>query len=121
MATNNNSIASTLSYGEIDFLFTGDAEQEAEASMLATGLVPDVEILKVGHHGSRTASSPSFLAATQPEAAIYMAGVDNQYGHPHEETISALQAIGALIYGTDVNGTVTVSTDARTYTIQAEK
>jgi len=119
--TNNNSIVLSLIYGQVDFLFTGDAEQEAENSMLGTGIVPDVEILKVGHHGSRTASSPSFLKAAQPEVAIYMAGIDNRYGHPHGETITALQAIGASIYGTDASGTVTVSTDGRTYTIQAEK
>lgn len=119
--TNNNSIVLSLSYGEVAFLFTADAEQEAEASMLAQGIVADVEILKVGHHGSRSASSPSFLAVAQPEVAIYMAGVDNRYGHPHEETISALQAVGALIYGTDANGTIVVSTDGQTYTIQTEK
>jgi competence protein ComEC len=117
---NNNSIVLSLSYGEVDFLFTGDAEQEAEADMLAAGIVPDVEILKVGHHGSRTASSASFLAAAHPEVAIYMAGVGNTYGHPHEETISALEAIGASIYGTDVNGTVVVSTNGETYNVQAE-
>jgi beta-lactamase superfamily II metal-dependent hydrolase len=119
--TNNNSIVLGLSYGEVDFLFTGDAEQEAEAEMLAAGIVSDVEILKVGHHGSRTASSPCFLAATQPEVAIYMAGTGNHYGHPHTETISALQAIGAVIYGTDVNGTIAVSTNGLTYSVQTEQ
>ena len=119
--TNNNSIVLSLNYGQTDFLFTGDAEQEAETSMLAAGIVPDVEILKVGHHGSRTASSSSFLAAAKPEVAIYMAGVDNQYGHPHPETISALKAIGAQIYGTEVNGTVIVSTDGEAYVLKTEK
>jgi beta-lactamase superfamily II metal-dependent hydrolase len=116
--TNNNSIVLSLSYGEVDFLFTGDAEQEAEASMVGAGIVPDVEILKVGHHGSRTASSASFLAAAQPETAIYMAGVGNSYGHPHAETISALQAIGASIYGTNVHGTIVVTTDGTTYNVE---
>ena len=119
--TNNNSIVLSLSYGEIDFLFTGDAEQQAESNMLGTGILRDVEILKVGHHGSRTASSQAFLAAVQPDVAIYMAGLGNQYGHPHEETITALQAIGASIYGTDANGTVTVSTDGQTHIVQTEK
>jgi len=109
---NNNSIVLTLTYGEIDFLFTGDAETGAEASMIGAGVVPSVEILKVGHHGSDTASSQSFLAVVQPETAIYMAGEGNSYGHPHAETISALQAIGASIYGTDVHGTIVIITDA---------
>jgi len=120
---NNNSIVLSLSYGNIDFLFTGDAEKEAEASMLVSSVVPvpDVEILKVGHHGSRTASSHDFLATTSPEVAIYMAGEGNSYGHPHEETIIALTSIGAEIYGTDIHGTIIVTTDGDTYTLQLGK
>jgi beta-lactamase superfamily II metal-dependent hydrolase len=122
-STNNNSIVLSLHYGNVDFLFTGDAEQEAEASMLVSSVVPvpDVEILKVGHHGSRTASSSDFLAATSPEVAIYMAGKDNRYGHPHEETIVALTDIGAEIYGTDVHGSIVVTSDGEDYEIQLEK
>jgi competence protein ComEC len=120
---NNNSIVLELSYGTVDFLFTGDAEKEAEGAMLAASdiPVPDVEILKVGHHGSRTASSPAFLAATSPEVAIYMAGIGNRYGHPHQETLAALAQIGAKVYGTDVNGTIDVSTDGNTFTVQTER
>jgi competence protein ComEC len=112
--TNNNSIVLSLSYGQVDFLFTGDAEQEAEASMLTEGIVPDVEILKVGHHGSRTASSIEFLQAAKPVYAIYMAGEDNSYGHPHQETIINLCEVGAEIYGTDTHGTIIVTTDGAT-------
>ncbi len=114
-STNNDSVVLSLSYGQVDFLFEGDAEHEAEASMVAAGLIPDVDILKVGHHGSRTASSAAFLSAAKPEVAVYMAGADNSYGHPHAETITALQAIGATIYGTDVNGDIAVITDGQTY------
>jgi len=122
-STNNNSIVLHLAYGDIDFLFTGDAEQEAEGAMMMLSSVhlPEVEILKVGHHGSRTASSADFLAITSPEVAIYMAGVDNSYGHPHAEIITALNQIGAQIYGTDVNGTIIVTTDGAAYTIQTTK
>ncbi len=121
--TNNNSIVLSLSYGDIDFLFTGDAEQEAENDMLVSSIVPlpDVEILKVGHHGSRTSSSELFLESISPEIAIYMAGVDNSYGHPHEETILALSSINADIYGTDVFGSIVINTDGLTYEIQTEK
>jgi len=118
---NNNSIVLSLSYGQVDFLFEGDAEQEAEAGMIAAGLISDVEILKVGHHGSRTASSPAFLSAAKPEAAIYMAGTGNSYGHPHAETMAALRSIGAAIYGTDVNGDIVVSTNGQAYTVTTEK
>jgi competence protein ComEC len=119
MDTNNNSIVLSLSYGEIDFLFTGDAEEPAESSMLS--LLSDIEVLKVGHHGSKTASSPDFLNATQPEIAVYMAGAGNSYGHPHQEIIDALNYMGAQIYGTDVNGTVVITTDGATCSVQTEK
>ena len=121
--TNNNSIVVSLNYGDIDFLFTADAEKEAEGAMLVSSVVPvpEVEILKVGHHGSHTACSQNFLALTSPEVAIYMAGKGNRYGHPHEETIIALSNIGAKIYGTDVHGTITVTTDGKTYDVQLEK
>ncbi len=113
--TNDNSIVLSLSYGEVDFLFTGDAGYEAELSMLTAGIVPDVEILKVGHHGSRTSSSQAFLASTRPEVSIYMAGEGNSYGHPHEEIITALTQGGTKIFGTDTNGTIIVTTDSETY------
>ena len=122
-STNNNSIVLHLAYGDIDFLFTGDTEQEAEGAMMVLSSVrlPEVEILKVGHHGSRTASSPDFLGITSPEVAIYMAKVDNSYGHPHEETMLALSNINSDIYGTDVFGTIVITTDGVTYEIQTEK
>lgn len=120
--TNNNSIVLHLVYGQVDFLFMGDAEQEAEAAMmmLSSLRVPEVEILKVGHHGSRTASSEDFLSITSPEVAIYMAGEGNTYGHPHAETIAALNDIGTMICGTDILGTIVVTTRGVTYTIQTE-
>ncbi|MFC2022581.1 ComEC/Rec2 family competence protein [Chloroflexota bacterium] len=122
-STNNNSIVLHLVYGDIDFLFTGDAEQEAEGHMMMLSSVrlPEVEILKVGHHGSTTASSADFLSITSPEVAIYMASEGNSYGHPHAETINALNAIGATIYGTDVNGTIIVITDGQIYDVSTER
>ena len=122
-STNNNSLVLAFSFGDIDFLFTGDAERQAEAAMLISSVapVPDVEILKVGHHGSNTASSEDFIGATKPEVAIYMAGAGNSYGHPHQETLTTLDSIGAEIYGTDVHGTVVVTTDGETYDLQLER
>jgi beta-lactamase superfamily II metal-dependent hydrolase len=121
--TNNNSIVLSLSYDRIDFLFMGDAEREAEGAMLVASdiPVPDIDILKVGHHGSRTASSPDFLALTTPEVAVYMAGTGNSYGHPHQETLDSLAKIGAKIYGTDVNGTIVINTGGETFTTKTQK
>ncbi|MFC1865275.1 ComEC/Rec2 family competence protein [Chloroflexota bacterium] len=118
--TNDNSIVLSLSYGDIDFLFSGDAEKEAENDMLVQTIVPlpDVEILKVGHHGSKTASSESFLNFISPEVAVYMAKVDNSYGHPHKETIFALSNINADIYGTDLFGTLVVTTDGSIFEVK---
>ena len=111
---NNNSIVLMMSYCDTDFLFMGDAKEEAESSMMPAG---DIDILKVGHHGSRSSSSQAFLDIVQPEVAIYMAGEDNTYGHPHPETITALEDIGAEVYGTDVCGTITVTTNGSEYII----
>jgi competence protein ComEC len=119
--TNNNSIVLSLSYGSTDFLFMGDAEQEAEASMLGAGIIPDVEILKVGHHGSSSSSSARFLDAVKPKVAIYSAGEGNSYRHPHGETTAALTEVGAKIYGTDTYGTIVITTDSKSYSVQLKK
>ena len=121
--TNNNSLVLSLQYGNIDFLFTGDAEQEAEAAMLVSGVVPvpDVEILKVGHHGSNTACSNEFITAAKPEIAVYMAGEGNRYGHPHEDTIRVLCDVGAQIYGTDIHGSIVITSDGEDYEVQLGK
>jgi competence protein ComEC len=118
---NNTSVVLRLAYGRISFLFTGDAEHAAEYEMLAT--VRDqlsATVLKVAHHGSYTSSSPEFLAAVQPAVAIYSAGRNNNYGHPHAETIQALQRIGATIYGTAEHGTIVITTDGKNYHVQTE-
>ena len=113
--TNNDSIVLELDFGHVDFLFEGDAEQEAEASMIAAGLIHHVDIVKIGHHGSDTASSAAFVAATSPEVAVYCCGLGNQYGHPAASTVAEWQNVGAAVYGTDVNATIAVTTDGATY------
>ncbi len=114
---NENSIVLELSFGQVDFLFTGDAGSSAEASMLAAGLIDDIDVLKVSHHGSKYCSTANFLAAAQPEIAIYSAGANNTYGHPAPETITRICDIGATIYGTDVHGTIVVTTNGTTYDV----
>ena len=118
---NNNSIVLRLSYGSIDFLFTGDAEKEAEASILQSGQPLQANILKVGHHGSKTSTSAEFLNTVKPQMAIYMAGKGNRYSHPYQETIDALTKAGAKIYGTDINGTIIITTDGKKFAIDTEK
>ena len=118
---NEQSIVLRLVYGKVAFLFTGDAGKAAEASMLSAGEQLQAEILKVGHHGSSTASSPAFLAAVKPKVAVYSCGLGNSYGFPNTETLAALKAVGAAIYGTDVNGTVVVTSDGIGYQVEAAK
>jgi competence protein ComEC len=75
---NNQSVVLHLEYGQASFLFTGDAEREAESNLLASELKLRADVLKVGHHGSRTSSTASFLAQVKPLYAVYSAGKDNQ-------------------------------------------
>lgn len=115
---NDTSIVTHLVYGQVSFLFAGDAQSSAESEMLrgAANRLKST-ILKVGHHGSRTSSTPAFLAAVRPVIAVYSAGKGNSYGHPHAQTITALKNVGATIYGTAVNGTIVISTDGSTYQV----
>lgn len=116
---NDTSLVLKLTHGQVSFLFTGDAEAASEADLLHTNKEDLTStILKVGHHGSYTSSSPAFLAAVHPEVAIYSAGRHNSYGHPHAETLAALAAVGAQIYGTDRHGTVIVQSDGQHYQIR---
>ena len=113
---NENSVALRVSYGSVDFLLTGDVETGAENRMLNSGNPLEAEILKVAHHGSSSSSSPDFLSAVSPEVAVISVG-QNSYGHPTEQTISRLQAVGATIYRTDQHGTTVVTTDGYTYSV----
>lgn len=118
---NNNSVVCLLDCGEVEFLFAGDAGAEAEAEADLVGRPIASEILKVGHHGSRTSTSQAFLDAVNPEVAVISVGAGNRYGHPHRETLDKLAAAGVKVYRTDLNGTVVVTTDGGTYTMSAER
>ncbi|MBO1911008.1 MBL fold metallo-hydrolase, partial [Microvirga sp. 3-52] len=117
-STNNNSLSMRMTYGDVAFLFTGDAEVQAERDMLTSGANLNADILHVGHHGSNTSTTEDFLNAVNPEIAIYSAGNENQYEHPHEEVVTRLQAHQVLLYGTNTHGTVRVETDGATYSVQ---
>lgn len=110
-SVNDNSVVVKLQVGNTSFLFTGDAEADAEQSMLDAGLDLQSDVLKVGHHGSRYATTQPFLDSVAPSYAIISAGENNSYGHPHEETIQRLLAKGVTIYGTFHSGTIIASTD----------
>lgn len=117
---NNNSVVFRISYGTIDFLFTGDIESEAEDAILDRGRTIEAEILKVPHHGSGSSSTALFLAQVDPELAVISVGASNPYGHPDAETLARLRDAGAAIYRTDLHGTIVVTTDGTTYSVQPE-
>ena len=114
---NNDSIVLKVEFGEVSFLFAGDAESDAEFEMVNSGYDLSADIVKVGHHGSDTSSSASFLDQVNPDVAVYMAGIDNSYGHPHASALSRIESVGSDIYGTDIHGHVIVTTDGLTYEI----
>jgi len=114
---NDTSICLHLVYGEKKFLFMGDASENMEKDVAWLG----VDVLKVGHHGSKTSTSEEFLNQIKPKVAIISAGKDNNYGHPNIETLERLESIGAEIYRTDEQGTILLTSDGNTYNIEGIK
>jgi len=114
------SVSVRMTYGEVTFVFTGDAETHTEQAMMDRGHNLEAQVLHLGHHGSRTSSSVRFLETVSPEVAIYSAGAGNSYGHPHDEVVSRLANMSIPLYGTDIHGTVVIVTDGVTYIVETE-
>ena len=117
--TNDASVVVLLEHGSNRFLFPGDIDSSIEADVVARGTPIAAQILKVAHHGSAYSSSEDFLSAVQPQEAVISVG-DNSYGHPADETIARLLAVGARIWRTDQNGTIWVTSDGVSYQIAAQ-
>ncbi|MEN1759738.1 MULTISPECIES: ComEC/Rec2 family competence protein [Anoxynatronum] len=113
---NNWSLWVHVTHGQQSFLFTGDAEQEAE--LLAVETFPAEwlrsTVLKAGHHGSNTSSTQALLEMVSPEVVLISCGRNNAYGHPHKDVISRLEALDVWIYRTDLQGHVTLYSDGTT-------
>ncbi|HEX8749030.1 MAG TPA: ComEC/Rec2 family competence protein [Pyrinomonadaceae bacterium] len=118
---NANSVVTRLDYGDFSMLLTGDAEAETESRMMKTGANVKAKVLKVGHHGSRYASSDEFLRAGGFEAALISNGEDNRYGHPSQDALDRLKALGIKIYRTDLQGEITITTRGQGYQIQTAR
>ncbi|MEK4759724.1 ComEC/Rec2 family competence protein [Viridibacillus sp. FSL E2-0187] len=95
-----------LQNGNNKFLFTGDAEFPAEDDMLASNLIPQVDVLKVSHHGAEEATSEAFLAKAKPTYAAISVSATNGYGHPTTITLNRLKEVGAKVYRTDKQGNI---------------
>ncbi len=122
---NNVSIVLDVRFGARRFLLMGDAEQEVDAALLAEGAVsamqPRVDLLKVAHHGSRTASTAAFLDAIRPRVAIVSVGAQNDYGHPAPATLARLRAVGARVFRTDLDGTISASSDGGDLRVESQR
>jgi len=112
LESNTASIVARLVYGDTEFIFTGDAPKSIERYLVfldSAALKSDV--LKVGHHGSKTSTDTFFLGAVAPEYAIISAGKNNRYGHPHNEVLKLLYQFGANIFRTDEEETIIIESD----------
>lgn len=109
---NNSSIVIRLDYGDTSFLFTGDAEIEEELDLVENGIAP-ADVLKVGHHGSETSSSNTFLDAVRPACAVISCGKDNRYGHPDAEVLKRLEERNVEILRTDEKGSIVFHSDGK--------
>jgi competence protein ComEC len=111
---NEYSIVLRVEFGDRSFLFTGDAGLLSENEQLAAGFSLDVDVLKVGHHGSKGSSTQQYLNAVTPSYAAISCGAGNPYGHPTPEALGRLAEAGAEIYRTDQNGTIIFTTNGTT-------
>ena len=108
--TNDGSIVARLSYGSTSVMLTGDSTTKTENIILKENSETRLRstILKVGHHGSRTSTSPEFVKAVSPRYALISDGKDNKYGHPHKETLDTLSLFGVEIFRTDLLGAIII-------------
>lgn len=119
--TNNTSIVLRIDYGKTSFLFTGDAEREAEQVILNSGADLNVTVLKVGHHGSDTSTTYPFLREIMPKYAVISVGSGNSYGHPTEDTLSRLRDAEVKVFRTDLQGDIHCTSDGTDVTFSVTK
>ena len=117
---NNYSIVIKLEYGSKSFLFTGDAEEILEKEMLDKGVNLKADVLKAGHHGSKSSTSDKFLDAVNPEYTVISVGRDNDYGHPNKETLDKFSKKGIKVYRTDESGTIVATCDGNNITFNTD-
>jgi competence protein ComEC len=110
---NDEALVLRVDYGLVSFLLASDITAATEAELVAAGAPLAATVLKVAHHGSRGSSTPEFLQAVRPLAAVVSVGARNPYGHPSPETLGRLAAVGATVYRTDHDGAVIFETDGR--------
>jgi len=118
--TNNYSIVIKVIYNENSFLFTGDAESLSEEEMLNNNLDLSADVLKVGHHGSKSSTSQNFLNTVNPKYAVISVGKDNDYNHPKQAVMNRLKNSNIIVYRTDEVGDITLTSDGNNITFDKE-
>lgn len=118
---NNQSVVCRLTYGNDRFLFMGDAEEPIEEKLLSTQASLRADFLKVGHHGSRTATTVAFLEKVFPKVAVIPCGEGNSYGHPHSEVLRLLEKKQIDVYRSDLHGEITVISNGNGLTVTPER
>ena len=108
---NNYSAVIKITYGENSFLLMGDAEKPVEDELLRSKQDVSADLIKIGHHGSDTSTSPTFLDAVHPTDAVISVGEGNSYGHPNQSVLSSLEERGITVHRTDLDGTIVVSSN----------
>ncbi len=114
---NDLSISLIVTFDQVSIALVGDLEKAGEEAVIVSGLIEDVDVLKVGHHGSNTSSYPDFLGNLRPEVSVINSGKNNTFGHPSPGVISRLEEVGALILRTDTSGVIEIVTDGKTITL----
>jgi competence protein ComEC len=120
-AVNNDSLAFRIRYGARSFLLTGDMEKPMEARLLSRGEDLHADVLKVGHHGSKTSTIQPFLDAVSPSIALISDGFENSFGHPHKDVLARLYERRATVLRTDLDGLITVRTDGQHLTVSTSR
>ena len=115
--SNDSSLVVKLEYGDFSFLFTGDISNKIETKLVEEKIDLSCDVLKVGHHGSKSSSYATFLNATGAKYGVICVGTGNEYGHPTEDALSRLSSAGISVYRTDKNGDVVFSTNGETLTL----
>jgi len=116
--TNDTSIVIQLVYQKMSFLLMGDSSQIVEKELISQNENLNSDVLKVGHHGSKTSSSNDFIERVSPALAVISVGKDNSYGHPHQEVLEILKKYGIKVLRTDLKGDIKIVSDGEKFQIQ---
>lgn len=118
--SNNSSIVARLVFGGNSFLFTGDAYKDVEEELVEKMLPIDSDVLKIGHHGSKTSTSDEFVKMVSPQIAVISAGKGNSYGHPHQEVLEILEKYGIKILRTDLQGDIKIFSNGVEFKVKSK-